>query len=176
MFMKPNKVRVEASGSSRFMLSKPVTFMFCELSTDLIGVNQLTAFGSGIPLFDLGTSVGQPFLVLVKQLQSPLDYFAGIVIRARAQHLQGAVRDDQFYRLAEGQHPVTGEQLVRHRMASEYKNQQGQTVQTAEHRAGWGQVNQHTARVCTEREGISIPRGSALAAKVKNRVLESWLR
>lgn len=90
--------------------------------------------------------------------------------------LQGAVRDDQFYRLAEGQHPVTGEQLVRHRMASEYKNQQGQTVQTAEHRAGWGQVNQHTARVCTEREGISIPRGSALAAKVKNRVLESWLR
>ena len=51
--------------------------------------------------------------------------------------LRGGVRDDQFYRLAEGQHPVTGEQLVRHRIASEYQNQQGETVQSAEHRAGW---------------------------------------
>jgi conjugative relaxase-like TrwC/TraI family protein len=51
--------------------------------------------------------------------------------------LRGSVRDVQFYRLAEGQHPVTGEQLVRHRIASEYQNQQGETVQSAEHRAGW---------------------------------------
>jgi conjugative relaxase-like TrwC/TraI family protein len=51
--------------------------------------------------------------------------------------VQGAVRDDQFYRLAEGQHPLTGEQLVRHRFATEYKNQQGETVQSVEHRAGW---------------------------------------
>lgn len=69
------------------MLSKPVTFMFCELSTDLIGVNQLTAFGSGIPLFDLCTSVGQPFLVLVKQLQSPLDYLIRVVKRSSPEHL-----------------------------------------------------------------------------------------
>lgn len=51
--------------------------------------------------------------------------------------LRGGVRDDHFYRLAEGEHPVTGEQLVRHRLATEYKNQQGETVQSAEHRAGW---------------------------------------
>jgi conjugative relaxase-like TrwC/TraI family protein len=56
---------------------------------------------------------------------------------AMAWGLQAAVGDNQFYRLAEGQHPVTGEQLVRHRMASEYKNQQGETVQSAAHRAGW---------------------------------------
>ncbi|MCL5670754.1 MAG: relaxase domain-containing protein, partial [Acidobacteria bacterium] len=51
--------------------------------------------------------------------------------------LAGGVRDDQFYRLAEGQHPVTDEQLVRHRFATEYKNQYGETVESVEHRAGW---------------------------------------
>jgi conjugative relaxase-like TrwC/TraI family protein len=48
-----------------------------------------------------------------------------------------AVRDEQCDRLAEGQHPVTGEQLVRHRVATEYKDEHGRTVATAEHRAGW---------------------------------------
>ncbi|MGH9398256.1 MAG: MobF family relaxase [Terriglobia bacterium] len=47
------------------------------------------------------------------------------------------VRDDQFYRLTEGQHPITGEQMVRHRIAAEYKNQEGQTVSSVAHRAGW---------------------------------------
>jgi len=56
---------------------------------------------------------------------------------ALAWGLAGGVRDDQFYRLAEGQHPVTGEQLVRHRLATEYKNQRGETVESVEHRAGW---------------------------------------
>jgi conjugative relaxase-like TrwC/TraI family protein len=51
--------------------------------------------------------------------------------------VRGAVRDDQFYRLAEGQHPVTGDQLVRHRLATEYNDQQGKTVASVEHRAGW---------------------------------------
>src|SRR5438067_2452173 len=51
--------------------------------------------------------------------------------------LSGPVRDEQFYRLAEGQHPATGEQLVRHRFATEYKNQAGETVTSVEHRAGW---------------------------------------
>jgi conjugative relaxase-like TrwC/TraI family protein len=51
--------------------------------------------------------------------------------------LQGAARNDEFYRLAEGQHPITGEQLVRHRMATEYKNERGETVQSTQHRAGW---------------------------------------
>ena len=40
-------------------------------------------------------------------------------------------------RLAEGQHPQTGEQLVRHRAVHEYKNEDGITVKPVEHRAGW---------------------------------------
>ncbi len=48
--------------------------------------------------------------------------------------LEANVTSEQFHRLAEGQHPETGEQLVRHRFASE---QTGKKAQTAEHRAGW---------------------------------------
>jgi len=51
--------------------------------------------------------------------------------------LSGAVRDEEFHRLAEGQHPVTGEQLVRHRVATEHKDKLGKIVSAAEHRAGW---------------------------------------
>jgi conjugative relaxase-like TrwC/TraI family protein len=51
--------------------------------------------------------------------------------------LIGEVREEHFERLAEGQHPVTGEQLVRHQTARETKNARGETVTTMEHRAGW---------------------------------------
>src|SRR5437867_895864 len=51
--------------------------------------------------------------------------------------LGGNVCEDQFERLAEGQHPITGEQLVRHQTARETKNARGDTVTTIEHRAGW---------------------------------------
>jgi hypothetical protein len=51
--------------------------------------------------------------------------------------LEGEVQERQFARLAEGQHPETGEQLVRHQTAREYVNAQGETVRTMEHRAGW---------------------------------------
>jgi conjugative relaxase-like TrwC/TraI family protein len=51
--------------------------------------------------------------------------------------LQGEVREEPFGRLAHGQHPVTGEQLVRHQTAREYVNGRGETVSTMEHRAGW---------------------------------------
>ena len=51
--------------------------------------------------------------------------------------LIGEVREEYFERLAEGQHPVTGEQLVRHQTARETKNARGETVTTMEHRAGW---------------------------------------
>jgi conjugative relaxase-like TrwC/TraI family protein len=51
--------------------------------------------------------------------------------------LQGEVREEHFGRLAHGQHPVTGEQLVRHQTAREYVNGRGETVSTMEHRAGW---------------------------------------
>ena len=51
--------------------------------------------------------------------------------------LQGEVNEQQFARLSEGQHPATGEQLVRHQTAREYENAQGETVRSMEHRAGW---------------------------------------
>jgi conjugative relaxase-like TrwC/TraI family protein len=51
--------------------------------------------------------------------------------------LQGEVREEHFVRLAHGQHPVTGEQLVRHQTAREYLNGRGETVSTMDHRAGW---------------------------------------
>src|ERR1035437_10342700 len=51
--------------------------------------------------------------------------------------LQGEVREEHFGRLAHGQHPMTGEQLVRHQTAREYGNGRGKTVKTMDHRAGW---------------------------------------
>lgn len=51
--------------------------------------------------------------------------------------LAGEVREEHFQRLAEGQHPLTGEQLVRHQTARETTNARGERVTTMEHRAGW---------------------------------------
>jgi conjugative relaxase-like TrwC/TraI family protein len=51
--------------------------------------------------------------------------------------LSGAIGALEFSRLAEGQHPATGEQLVRHRAVHEYKIEDGRTVTPVEHRAGW---------------------------------------
>jgi conjugative relaxase-like TrwC/TraI family protein len=51
--------------------------------------------------------------------------------------LAGAVGADEFARLSEGQHPQTGEQLVRHRAVHEYQTEDGRTVAPVEHRAGW---------------------------------------
>jgi conjugative relaxase-like TrwC/TraI family protein len=51
--------------------------------------------------------------------------------------LRGEVTEEQFSRLANGQHPVTGEQLVRRKAASEYMSPRGVRVRTMEHRAGW---------------------------------------
>src|SRR5580693_1620563 len=49
----------------------------------------------------------------------------------------GAVSAEDFARLSQGQHPQTGEQLVRQRASYEYKDADGKTVKTMEHRAGW---------------------------------------
>lgn len=49
----------------------------------------------------------------------------------------GGVDQEHFARLADGQHPLTGEQLVRHRIVQEYENTDGKTVAPVEHRAGW---------------------------------------
>jgi conjugative relaxase-like TrwC/TraI family protein len=51
--------------------------------------------------------------------------------------LPGEVGEEHFQRLTEGQHPITGEQLVRHKAAREYVNEHGQKIRTMEHRAGW---------------------------------------
>ena len=51
--------------------------------------------------------------------------------------LHGEVREEHFGRLSEGQHPMTGEQLVRHQTARKYVNRHGEKVTPMEHRAGW---------------------------------------
>ena len=51
--------------------------------------------------------------------------------------LVGDVSDDHFARLSQGQHPTSGEQLVRHQTPREYTNARGELVKTVDHRAGW---------------------------------------
>src|SRR6202042_309010 len=51
--------------------------------------------------------------------------------------LRGEVREEHFQRLANGQHPLTEERLVRHQTAREYMNARGEAVSTMEHRAAW---------------------------------------
>ncbi len=51
--------------------------------------------------------------------------------------LHSEVNEAHFARLAEGQHPLTGEQLVRHQTPREYVNDTGESVKAMEHRAGW---------------------------------------
>jgi conjugative relaxase-like TrwC/TraI family protein len=51
--------------------------------------------------------------------------------------LAGAVDEEHFARLADGQHPVTAEQLVIHRSVQEYTGGDGKSVAPVEHRAGW---------------------------------------
>jgi conjugative relaxase-like TrwC/TraI family protein len=51
--------------------------------------------------------------------------------------LTGAVSEEEFARLSHGQHPQSGEQLVRQRASYEYSDADGKTVKAMEHRAGW---------------------------------------
>ena len=51
--------------------------------------------------------------------------------------LAGGMNEEHFARLADGQHPITGEQLVRHRIVQEYETADGKSVAPVEHRAGW---------------------------------------
>jgi conjugative relaxase-like TrwC/TraI family protein len=57
--------------------------------------------------------------------------------QAEAWQLEGDVDQGHFDRLCEGQHPLTGEQLVRHVTSNRYENVYGETVESSEHRAGW---------------------------------------
>ncbi len=56
---------------------------------------------------------------------------------ARQWNLAGPVVEEHFARLAEGQHPRTGEQLVRHQVSRTYEGKNGKEVTSVEHRAGW---------------------------------------
>ena len=51
--------------------------------------------------------------------------------------LSGPVDAAHFARLSEGQHPITGQQLVKHRPGQEYTTTDGVTIRPVEHRAGW---------------------------------------
>jgi conjugative relaxase-like TrwC/TraI family protein len=51
--------------------------------------------------------------------------------------LAGAVSADDFSKLSQGQHPETGEQLVRQRASYGYQDVDGKIIKTMEHRAGW---------------------------------------
>jgi conjugative relaxase-like TrwC/TraI family protein len=51
--------------------------------------------------------------------------------------LAGAVSAEDFAKLSQGQHPQTGEQLVRQRASYEYQDSDGKIIKTMEHRAGW---------------------------------------
>src|SRR5258708_3548425 len=62
---------------------------------------------------------------------------AGQARRAHAWEVSGDVREEDFQRLANGQHPTTQEQLVRHQTPRQTTNANGDTVTTMEHRAGW---------------------------------------
>ncbi len=51
--------------------------------------------------------------------------------------LSGAVAPLEFQRLSEGLHPEAEQPMVRSRAAFEYKNADGETIKSVEHRAGW---------------------------------------
>ena len=56
---------------------------------------------------------------------------------AAAWGLAGAVDEAQFARLADGQHPLTGEPLVRVQTAHQQASARGHAVHTMAHRAAW---------------------------------------
>ena len=55
----------------------------------------------------------------------------------RAVGLEGAVGNEHFAQLTEGQHPTTEAQLVRHQVSKTSEGKVGKEVTSVEHRAGW---------------------------------------
>ena len=51
--------------------------------------------------------------------------------------LSGHIDAEHFARLSQGQHPITGDQLVKHKLSKNYATEGGKTVKPVEHRAGW---------------------------------------
>lgn len=91
-------------------------------------------------------SAGQARRYHAEEFQNARDnyYTEGDLIRgvwygqlAERWGLVGEVKENEFERLAQGQHPMTGEQLVRHQTPRDTRNARGENVTTMEHRAGW---------------------------------------
>ena len=82
--------------------------------------------------------------------------------QAETWNLHGDVEQEHFDLLCEGQHPHTGDQLVRHVARQKYENAYGETIETSEHRAGWDAT-------------FSAPKSVSLAALVGDdeRILEA---
>jgi len=70
-------------------------------------------------------------------------------------NLQGDVQSEQYERLVAGQHPHTGDQLIRASRSKEQVNKYGDEITVNEHRAGWDAT-------------FSAPKSVSLAALVGN--------
>ena len=70
-------------------------------------------------------------------------------------NLKGEVTSEQYDRLVMGQHPLTGEQLIKSVKAREIIDEYGNKTITSTHRAAWDAT-------------ISAPKSVSLAAKVGN--------
>jgi conjugative relaxase-like TrwC/TraI family protein len=79
------------------------------------------------------------FIAKEQNYWSPRDAIAGHWQGRLAMQLglSGPVSAEDFRKLSGGQHPGTGEQLVRHLRSHLFHNPKGRTVKTMEHRAGW---------------------------------------
>ena len=51
--------------------------------------------------------------------------------------IAGPIAEAQFQHAINGQHPVGGEQLIKHVEARRYRNRYGKQIETSTHRAGW---------------------------------------
>jgi len=118
-------------------------------------VTPLAPFGSlssgrssGGPLLRISRPFGakQARRYWAEELQATRIDTGGVVREARgtwhgqlADHfeLTGEVDETRFGRLVEGQHPTTGETLVRHRPPCRYRQPGGRLTTTMGHRAGW---------------------------------------
>jgi conjugative relaxase-like TrwC/TraI family protein len=90
--------------------------------------------------FCLGMCVGMSEVVRARQcVWSQRGVIAGEWQGRLAEQfgLTGPVTADDFAKLSQGQHPQTGEHLVRQRASYQYQDADGKTVKTMEHRAGW---------------------------------------
>src|SRR5262249_5454490 len=79
---------------------------------------------------------------------------------AAAWGLAGEVSEEHFARLAEGQHPLTGELLVKAQTPHLQTNARGETVRTVEHRAAWD-LTFSAPRASPSRRSSAATSGSA---------------